>query len=94
MSEAVLMEAPCPQCGCWFDFAFDCNCGAIHSRICHNCGRAQGLDLTEFPVSAVEIAGHLPCEKGKERHSHEGEFDIERVWAALRQQELNATRTS
>lgn len=57
-----LADKPCTACGCFEAFVFECNCGAIHSDICYNCGRY--VDMKHEPQSQER------CEVGQVEHEH------------------------
>ena len=61
---------PCTACGCYQAFVFECNCGAVHSDVCYNCGgfvdighRTRATDLARRALNEtrmVESSGAAP----------------------------------
>lgn len=65
--ENKLLPDPCPRCGCHMAQTFHCNCGAVHSDVCLNCGRYTTLPRDEH----IEMSEFdLPCKKGTVVHEH------------------------
>jgi hypothetical protein len=55
---------------------FACNCGAVHSDCCDNCGRFTSLARDEH----IEMCeSDAPCDKGQVEHIHTDEERSKRI---------------
>lgn len=71
-----LSDTPCTACGCHLAFVFECNCGAVHSDVCHNCGGF--VDMKHKPIEEQNegLDWHWAgrCEHGNVEHEHAHPF--------------------
>jgi hypothetical protein len=73
-----IAESPCPRCGCYLARHFACNCDAVHSDYCVNCGRFTSLGPKEY----VDLYAYdALCEHGAAMHQHPYEEKEKRMEA-------------
>lgn len=84
-----LANTGCPRCGCYMTHSFDCNCGAVHSDTCVNCGRFTHFDVTEHTQMAE---GDIRCPHGAVEHEHPPEEQAARLKAFFDVARRNARR--
>jgi hypothetical protein len=73
-------DEACPRCGCHLVRAFACNCGAVHSDYCVNCGRFTSLCRMDY-VELSEL--DVPCVEGAVPHVHAPEERAARLRAYM-----------
>ncbi len=69
-----LRDEACRKCGCYEAFVFDCDCGAVHSDVCYNCGKFVDADVPPGEVLAPgevrEPIFEEHCGAGRVEHKH------------------------
>lgn len=68
-----LADKPCTACGCYQAFVFECNCGAVHSDVCYNCGGF--VDMKHATMPAKGDGWSKPCSQGRNEHEHTHELE-------------------
>lgn len=67
-----LADEPCRACGCHQTFVFECDCGAVHSDVCYNCGGY--VDVPHDPIEEQNEGVDEPwagrCVHGRREHVH------------------------
>ena len=63
-----MADKPCTACGCYQAFVFECNCGAVHSDVCYNCGGF--VDMKHESMPAKGDGWSKPCPQGQIEHQH------------------------
>jgi hypothetical protein len=73
----------CPRCGCHLVYLFQCNCGAVHSDTCENCGRAVDVPAPASEPSFDQLDPFgltgVVCTAGPVAHAHTDEERSGRV---------------
>lgn len=83
-----LVDKPCAACGCFEVFAFDCNCGAVHSDCCYHCGGfvdyKEHLTVEASNAKYPELAPALRCHAGQKAHTHaaSSQADVPDEWTS------------
>ena len=72
-----MTDRPCTACGCCQAFVFECNCGAVHSDVCYNCGGF--VDVVHAPMPVNGDGWSKPCRQGQIEHEHEHELAPETI---------------
>jgi hypothetical protein len=67
-----MSDKPCTACGCYQAYVFECNCGAVHSDVCYNCGGF--VDVQHAPMPASGDGWSKPCRQGPIEHTHTHEL--------------------
>ena len=63
-----MADKPCTACGCYQAYAVECNCGAVHSDVCYNCGLF--VDMQHAPMPTRGDGWSKPCRQGQVEHEH------------------------
>ena len=72
-SPIYIADKACTACGCFEAFVFECNCGAVHSDVCYNCGGfvdVQHKPIEERTPPHTGIPRTERCAVGQVEHKH------------------------